>query len=245
MRRILIGSAKVGSRRSAVVMLCLVAIGPSSWAESPGSATLRGTLTYKGPPPKVKPLVVDHDMDCCAKTPVLPETLLVSEGGRVQNGVVWLEGVAGDKPWPAMSAALDQEGCVFRPHVMVVGVGQAVQFLNSDPIIHNIHSWPRENESMSVSQLAKGLGRAIKRTFTAPDEIKITCDVHQWMGAWIVVRDSPYYSLTGEDGVFEIVGIPPGSYKLIVWHESLERVERSVTLKASVTCVEDVQLKLK
>jgi plastocyanin len=223
--------------------VAMCGLSPASAAE--GGATLRGVITYKGPVPPPRPLEVDHDMECCAKSPILPETLLVSKDGQVREGVVWLEGVKGDKPWPAKPVALDQQGCVFQPHVAVVGVGQPMNFLNSDPIIHNIHTWPRENDPMSVSQLAKGLGRPIKRTFTAPDEIKVTCDVHKWMGAWVIVRDNPYYAITGPDGGYEITDIPPGTYTMVVWHESLERVERKVKLDAGTPRVENVEMKLK
>jgi plastocyanin len=226
-------------------VVCAVAIGSVGQTSAADGATLRGSLTYKGPVPEMKPLEVDHDLDCCAKKPIYPELLLVSEEGEVRDGVVWLEGVQGDKPWPTEEGVLDQKECVFIPHVTVVGVGQTMRFLNSDPIIHNIHTWPRENAPMSVSQLAKGLGRPIKRTFDTPDEIKVTCDVHKWMGAWIIVRDSPYYALTGEDGTFEIADIPPGTYTLVIWHESLERVEKKVELGAGATHVEDVEMTLK
>jgi plastocyanin len=231
--------------RLALLTFVGAAVACASQAQGPTGATVRGTLTYKGPVPKPVPLEVDHDIECCGKKAILPETLLVSDKGGVRWGVVWLEGVQGDKPWPGLRVAMDQQGCVFTPHVVVVGVGQTMEFLNSDPIIHNIHTWPREHESISVSQLAKGLGRPIRRTFQKPDEIKVTCDVHKWMGAWIIVRDTPYYAVTAEDGTFEIAGVPPGTYKLVVWHESLERVERTVKLEAGATRVEDVPMKLK
>jgi len=227
------------------VVVAALTWGAAARAAGPEGATIRGTLTYKGPPPRMQPMEVDHDQSCCAKSQILPETLLVSAKGGVKNGVVWLEGVQGEKPWPASSGILDQQACVFLPHVQVVAGGTTVQFLNGDPIIHNVHTWPRTNESISVSQLAKGAARPIKRTFTAPDEIKVTCDVHKWMSAWIIVRDNPYFALTGEDGAFEINGVPPGSYKMVVWHESLERVERTVKLEAGAARVEDVELKSK
>lgn len=226
-------------------VLCVVAIGAVGLTLAADGATLRGTLTYNGPAPALEPLEVDHDRECCAQSPILPELLLVTEDGKVRDGVVWLEGVQGDKPWPTEGGVLDQKGCVFLPHVTILGVGQTMRFLNSDPIIHNIHTWPRENAPMSVSQLAKGLGRPIKRTFDTPDEIKVTCDVHKWMGAWIIVRDNPYYALTGEDGTFEITDIPPGTYKMVIWHESLERVEKEVQFGVGATHVEDVELRLK
>jgi plastocyanin len=227
------------------LVLCVVLAGSVGLVTAADGATLRGTLTYDGPPPSTKPLVVDHDMDCCAKKPIAPESLLVSDENKVLNAVVWLEGVEGDKPWPTEGAVMDQVGCIFVPHVTVIGVGQTMRYLNSDPIIHNIHTWPRTNSPMSVSQLAKGLGRPIKRKFAEPDEVKITCDVHKWMGAWIIVRDNPYYSQTAEDGVFEITDIPPGTYKMVVWHESLRRVEKQVELSAGASHAEEFQLELK
>ncbi len=229
----------------AAMLLGMAAVGSPAWAGDPSGSTLRGVLTYKGPVPEMRPLEVDHDKECCAKSSILPETLLVSPTGRLRNGVVWLDGVKGEKPWPTSESVMDQEGCVFLPHVTIVGVGQTIKFLNSDPIIHNIHSWPRENESMSVSQLAKGAARPIKRVFSAPDEMKVTCDVHKWMSAWIIVRDNPYFAVTGEDGAFEITDIPPGSYKVVIWHESMERVERTVKLESGAVRTEDVELKLK
>jgi plastocyanin len=227
------------------LVFCTMALCLGGQPVTAGGATLRGTLEYHGPPPGMEPLEVDHDRECCAKVPILPEDLLISKDGKVRDGVVWLEGVEGDKPWPTEEGVLDQVGCVFIPHVSVIGVGQTMKFLNSDPIIHNIHTWPRENAPMSVSQLAKGLGRPIKRTYNVPDEIKLTCDVHKWMGAWIIVRDNPYFAHTGEDGTFEITDVPPGTYTMVIWHESLERIEKRVELGADAVHVEDVEMRLK
>lgn len=242
------GSVRIRCRlgRLTVAIALAVAILSAFPAAAEDGGTLRGTLTYKGPIPERKPLEVDHDMECCAKKPIYPEILLVSEAGGVKDGVVWLEGVQGDKAWHSEDGgAMDQKDCVFTPHVTILGVGQTMRFLNSDPIIHNIHTWPRNNAPMSISQLAKGFGRAIKRTFEYPDEIKVTCDVHKWMGAWIIVRDNPYYALTGEDGTFEITDIPPGTYTMVIWHESLERVEKEVEFGAGATEVEDLEMRLK
>jgi plastocyanin len=239
------GTSKRWNRLTLGTVFCALAVCSAGPVVAADGATLRGTLTYEGPAPSLEPLEVDHDRECCAKEPILPETLLVTEDGKVRDAVVWLEGVKGDKPWPTEEGVLDQQGCVFLPHVTILGVGQTMRFLNSDPIIHNIHTWPRENPPMSVSQLAKGLSRPIKRSFDTPDEIKVTCDVHKWMGAWIIVRDNPYYALTGEDGVFEIMDIPPGAYTMVIWHESLDRVEKKVELAAGATRVEDTEMTLK
>jgi len=69
-------------------IVCAVAIASIGQTSAADRATLRGTLTYKGPATETKPLEVDHDMDCCAKKPIYQELLLVSEEGGVRNGVV-------------------------------------------------------------------------------------------------------------------------------------------------------------
>ena len=101
---------------------------------------------YKGPAPsRVKPLEVDHDMDCCAKKPILPETLLVSEEGKVRERRRVARGRQGRQALAHRErAVMDQVACIFIPHVTILGVGQTMEFLNSDPIIHNIHTWPRK-----------------------------------------------------------------------------------------------------
>ena len=68
--------------------------------------------------------------------------------------------------------------------------------------------------------------------FAAPESVKITCDVHAWMSAWIWVSPHPYIAVTGADGSYKIAGVPPGQYRLEVWHESLGKTARDVTVTA-------------
>ncbi|MBI4612466.1 MAG: hypothetical protein HY720_02545 [Planctomycetes bacterium] len=206
-------------------------------------AILRGAVRYAGTPPPRPPLAVDHDRETCAGHDLLSEELIVSPDGKVRNAVVWLEGVREGKAWPEGESLLDQEGCVYRPHVTAVGAGRPVKFVNSDPVIHNVNTFPRENPPLNVSLLAKGMGRPVTRTLKLPDEVKVTCDAHKWMSAWIIVRDSPYFAVTGDDGSYALEQVPPGRYTLVAWHEALGRVERSVEVGAGATRTEDFDLK--
>ena len=116
---------------------------------------------------------------------------------------------------------MDQNGCVFIPRVVVVPAGGTVDFLNSDRLLHNIHATPKLNVSFNRTQPKS---RTIPVTFAKPEIVKINCDLHSWMVGWVVVGD-PYYAITGADGQFSFDNLPPGKYKLNVWHERLGTVE--------------------
>ena len=206
-------------------------------------ATLRGTIRYSGTPPQRTALTVDHDLETCAQQEIRSEDLIVAPDGKVQNAVVWLEGIEEGKPWPEGESTLDQQGCSYRPHVVAVGVGQPIQFANADAVKHNVKTFARENPPLNVTLLGAGAGRPVTRTFRLADEIKVGCDSHKWMSAWIIVRDSPYFAITGEGGEFTIGDVPSGTYKMVVWHESLERLEKTVELATGETRIEDVELK--
>jgi plastocyanin len=100
---------------------------------------------------------------------------------------------------------------VFVPRVVVVPVGGTVDFLNSDRLLHNIHATPKLNVSFNRTQPKS---RTIPVTFAKPEIVRINCDLHSWMVAWVVVAAHPYYAITGADGQFSFDNLPPGKYKL-------------------------------
>lgn len=203
---------------------------------------VKGTILFLGEVPEAKPIDVRTDPDVCGAEEILPQTLLVAEGGAVRNAVAWLEGVEGGRGLSTEEVAIDQKGCVFDPHVSVVGVGQPIRFLNSDPVVHNVRTIAKMNMPLNFSIPGKGLGRPVKKEMRFPEVIKVKCDVHRWMTCWIVVRDNAYWSQTGEDGKFSIDGVPPGKYKLVVWHESLKRVETEVEVAAGAVVESEFEM---
>ncbi len=206
-------------------------------------ATLSGTIRYTGTPPARAPITVNSDKEVCGLHEILSEDLIVSSSGAVRNAVVWLVDVKEGKAWSDEEVVQDQAGCVFTPHVVVVGVNQPIKFANSDPVVHNVRSFPRENLPLNFSLLAKGKGKPSTKSFILPDEMKVACDSHKWMNAWIIVRDNPYFAVTGDDGGYVIEDVPPGNYTVVYWHESLEKVEKKIELAAGQTHVEDLEMK--
>jgi len=102
-----------------------------------------------------------------------------------------------------------------------------VDFLNSDRLLHNIHAVPQRNVSFNRTQ---PMGRTIPIRFAEPEVVHITCDLHAWMSAWVVVAAHPFYAVTGADGRFAFDQLPAGRYKLQIWHERLGTVPASVTV---------------
>ena len=114
-------------------------------------------------------------------------------------------------------------------HVVDLQVGQTLTIKNSDETMHNIHGKPEFNKEFNEGQGQAGMKS--DKQFTVPEMgIKIKCDVHGWMNAWLHVMEHPFYSLTKEDGKFSIKGLPKGTYTVEIWHEKLKAKAVEVTV---------------
>ena len=212
-------------------------------AVSPGVAmaasTVNGTVNFDGKPPSLKPLSMEADPACAKKhaKPVPAETLVLGPGNTMAHIMVWVsKGLPSGKTYPAPTTpvTLDQNGCVYVPHVMGIMVGQPYRILNSDGVLHNIHTLPKINPTFNQG-MPPSLKEA-KTVFNKPEGVfHIKCDVHPWMSAWIAVFTHPFFSVTGTDGKFTISGLDPGTYEITAWHERLGTQTASVTVGANET----------
>ena len=207
------------------------------------ASTITGTITFDGKPPSLKPLSMDADPACAKKhsKPVPDQRLVLGSGNTMGNALVWVsKGLPSGKSWPAPKTpvTLDQQGCVYVPHVQGIMVGQAYRILNSDGILHNVHSLPKVNP-----QFNKPMPPTMKETtttFAKPENVfPIKCDVHPWMQAFIGVFTHPFYSATGTDGKFTISGLDPGTYEISAWHEVLGTQTATITVAANETKSQD------
>jgi plastocyanin len=175
--------------------------------------TVSGVILFEGDAPAVSSVEVTKDRKVCGKDKP-SETLLVDPKTMgIQNAVVYLSAVTSGKEWNATEElAMDQKGCVFTPHVLVVPVGQTFMMLNNDGILHNIHTRSERNKEINKAQ-PKFL-KKMKLTFKKPEFVKVACDVHNWMTGWVVAADNPYYEVTNEKGRFEISNIPAASRRV-------------------------------
>ncbi len=128
---------------------------------------------------------------------------------------------------PAIHPIIDQQRNSFIPRVTAILKGSTVDILNGDEELHTIHTRSVRNQPFNHGTTYK---QRIAKTFDTPEMIRLTCDIHKKVDAWIVVMDNPYFDTTDKNGYFEICDIPPGTYKFQVWHEELGKLEKEVTI---------------
>jgi plastocyanin len=200
-------------------------------ATTPGSAlaasggTVTGRVVLVGDVPQPKKVAVSKDKEKCGADKV-SEDLVVSPDRGIKNAVVSVQGVKGK---PEATAALDQSGCVFKPHVALVPVGAPLDILNNDGILHNFHTYSSKNAAINKAQ--PGFKKKMTETFAQPEVIKVSCDAHGWMSAWVVVTENPS-AVTLDGGAFKIGDVPAGNHKLEIWHETLGKLTKDITVKA-------------
>lgn len=220
-----------------------LAVGLVAMSVWPGVAfaasTITGTVTFDGKAPTLKPIAMDADPVCAKKHsgPVANEMLVLGSGNTMGNIMVWVsKGLPTGKTWPVPSTpvVLDQNGCQYKPHVMGIMVGQAYKILNSDGVLHNIHTLPTVNPAFNRA-MPPTLKEA-STVFEKPEAVfHIKCDVHPWMSAYVAVFTNPFFSVTSTDGKFSIAGLDPGTYEITAWHEKLGTQTASITVGASDT----------
>lgn len=147
---------------------------------------------------------------------------------NVPNTVVYLEGVAGEFAPPAEPAHMDQRNQQFDPFVLPIVKGTTVSFLNSDATGHNVFTPDGEGYDLGTW----GQGESRTHTFEEAGIYTQLCQLHPSMIAYILVLQNPFFAVTGEDGQFELSGVPPGTYTLQVWNERKEADPQTVSVGA-------------
>jgi len=201
----------------------------NSTAFAASGGTISGRVVFVGDPPQPKKIKVTKDNEKCGAE-ITAEDLVVSPDKGIQNAVVGVTGLKGTPAKADKTPTIDQKGCVFHPHVLIAPVGSGVDILNSDGVLHNFHTYSNKNPVLNKAQ--PGFKKKMTESFAQPEVIKINCDAHPWMSGWIVVTDHPYIDATDNAGAFKIVDVPPGTYTVEVWHETLGKVTKTVTVKA-------------
>ena len=196
------------------------------------AGTISGKINFSGKQASRK-INMDADPQCAKlhPSPVSDESIAVNKNGMLANVFVYIKNGLENKNFepPANPVVIDQNGCWFNPRVLGIQVGQTLQVKNSDPVTHNIHPLPEINREWNQSQAPDS--EPFMRKFTQPEVmIKVKCNIHAWMHAWVGAIAHPYFAVTGADGTFQLKSVPPGNYTIEIWHEELGKQEQQVTL---------------
>jgi plastocyanin len=212
--------------KTAVVCLCLLA----SSAALASTGSIEGTIAFSGPAPKAEKHNRKSDV-FCAKSDSFEEAIALSKDGKALANVVVriTQNAPEDAPLPTEPVVIDQTECVFRPRVQGAMEGQKVLMRNGDPTLHNVHGYLGQKTAFNVAQPPKG--REIQREAKGGDVLRIKCDVHPWMTAYVVISKHPYFATSDAEGRFAI-RVPPGTYTLEAWHEKLGTRTAEVTVEA-------------
>ena len=194
---------------------------------SPVAATIRGRVELRQPPPDAAPRPNVGDLAMPAP----------HDPGDARRSVVYLE----DAPRAAFEQRddvrprLDQKNQTFVPHVLAIVAGTTVDFPNSDRIYHNVFSLSRA-KSFDLGRYAAGRSQSVR--FDRPGIVRVFCEIHSHMSAFILVFPHRYFDVTDDEGRFRIDHVPPGTYTLVAWNESVPQTTRRIVVPDSGSDVE-------
>ncbi|MEO8362010.1 MAG: carboxypeptidase regulatory-like domain-containing protein [Vicinamibacteria bacterium] len=229
---------------SAAAIAVLATGAPTVQAQATGKIT--GKISFKGVAPLPIKIRMSADPRCMQANPNGVERKQVDGvNGGLANVVVSIKtpvkGTAAPKTTPVL---LDQSGCMYTPAAIALQVGQPLRIRNSDDTLHNVHPRPLVNAGFNVGQPRKGM-ETEKKFDKAETIFPVSCDVHPWMRSYIAVFDHPFFTISKEDGTFEIPNVPPGEYEIEATHPTLKTMTGKVVVKAGAAGVVDLTFILK
>ncbi len=212
-------------------------------------AILKGTVNFTGSVPADETIVINADADYCGKEQKVGKYLV--SNSKVQNVVVWIEGIEKGKVLPKKEVDVSIKNCRAVPHVNVGFVGGEYVFKNEDEILHTVQSKlglayqkkissrPLEDGTsiynLALPRTGHEVKKPVKRWHRYTEDtgfIQIRSNTHNWIRGYIFVFDHPYAAVTDQYGAFEMDGLPAGDYVLKVWHEGFGMQEEKISIKS-------------
>jgi len=211
--------------------------GAPAAAAPAGGATVSGKVALAGAAPAMENLKMDADNYCKSNHPdAVKSQEVVANNGGVQWALVYVKSglpATATYPVPTEPVTLDQQGCMYTPHVFGVRAGQKVKIVNSDATLHNIHPMPAVNAQFNIGMPLKGMTQEKMFDKAELPPFHIKCDVHKWMSSYCGVFAHPFFAVTDASGNYKLTGLPPGTYVIESWQEKFGPQDQTVTVTGS------------
>jgi hypothetical protein len=198
--------------------------------------TVSGQILYVGSVPESKRLPVVRDNEFCGETVSVTKIHVERPSGGIDGVVLSLEGLSRGKPLllDKTVIAVENRTCQFVPRINVAVVGSELKIINSDPILHNTHIRVGARSGRTFINVAQPAGvDAIIRKLGRAGIFDVRCDAHTFMQAFIHVFEHPYFAVTDSTGRFRMTQVPPGTYRLHMWHEALGTRTKTITVPSA------------
>ncbi len=235
-----------------------------SSALAAGWGTITGRFVLDGATPAPVKINVNKDEEVCGKHNLVDEGLVVGKDGAIEGVAIYLRTkmvpVHPDYEKTANATiGLDNKNCRYEPHVIVLRNTQTLQLKNTDPVGHNVKIDSLINPPINVL-IPAGAEAPVKFPMEEGLPVKVGCNIHPWMGGWIIMKSNPYAAVTGKDGKFEIKDAPAGTpLEFVFWQEKSGYVKDvtfkggkadtkgrfTLTLKPGVTDLGDIKVPVK
>ncbi len=244
-----VAAAAAGARRrgrsthgALAAALALAVAGGEALAQG-GSGSVAGTVRLTEPAPEIRPIVLEAEHHCAkiAGRRLPQEEVVTGPGGGLANVFVRLEGTglaAAAGPAAAKTVLIEQRGCIFLPRMVGARAGQTLRVVNLDDAYHNVRSVSEAGDDFNISQPFSGMEFDF-RLAAEQKMLRLRCDAHPWMRAFVGVVGHPWFAVTAEDGRFELAGVPPGSYEVELWHERFGTLRGPVSVAAGAVATAD------
>jgi Polysaccharide lyase family 4, domain II len=231
-----------------LVLTVLAAVDPVRAYEGDptvAGVTVSGRVLYTGSLPKPDRVPVHRDSRFCGETVSIDKIQVERASGGIDDVVISLEGIGRGKPLVPDKTVITFENrtCRFMPRTNVAVVGSVLEILNRDPILHNTHMRIDGRSGPTIINVVQPAGvDVIMKTLQIAGFFDIRCDAHTFMQASMHVFDHPYFAMTDSTGRFEMAQVPPGTYRLRMWHEALGARTKTITVPSTGSLTVDLGL---
>jgi len=203
---------------------------------SVAGVTVSGRVLYTGSLPKPERVTVHRDGAFCGEIVSIDKIQIERASGGFDGVVISLEGIGRGKPLVPDKTAItfENRSCRFVPRTKAAVVGTVLEIFNRDPILHNTHMRIDSRSGPTVINVVQPAGvDVIMKTVQIAGFFDIRCDAHTFMQASMHVFAHPYFAMTDGTGRFEMAQVPPGTYRLRMWHEALGARTKTITVPSS------------